>query len=238
MRILLTFLLIAQKIYWDHDPGVVAPHLNEKTAAEYTEEARLARLEGSVGITLMVDADATLREIHVSRSLGLGLDQKAVEAVREWHFAPGTKDGAPVPVLMHVDVGFRMLGARNDWHLDRASFETARGASEPVVLEAEFPASANAPATVVVSFTVDAQGNPSDIHVETSSDAHWESAVAEAMAKWKFQPSLQAGKPIPVHATFRFVAGAPSPSARYEPRATATGSPQTGSPLPVKQSAN
>src|SRR5579883_411602 len=118
--ILLALLLGAQTVYWDHDPGIVAPRVEEKNAPEYTAEARMARLEGSVQLTLMVDSDATVRDVHVTRPLGLGLDAKAVEAVREWKFTPGTKDGNPVPVLTRVDVNFRLLTARNDWHLNRA----------------------------------------------------------------------------------------------------------------------
>jgi protein TonB len=56
----------------------------------------------------VVDAQGHPRNIHVARSLGLGLDEKAVEAVRKWKFEPGTKDGQPVAVQVNVEVNFRL----------------------------------------------------------------------------------------------------------------------------------
>ena len=201
MGILLALLLGAQTVYWDHDPGIVAPRVEEKNAPEYTAEARMARLEGSVQLTLMVDSDATVRDVHVTRPLGLGLDAKAVEAVREWKFTPGTKDGNPVPVLTRVDVNFRLLTARNDWHLNRASFETAK---EPEVRSAAFTEPSDGPASVVVSFEIDPQGNVSQARIETASDPRWEEPVLNAIRQWKFQPPG-----AKVSARFGFAAGSP-----------------------------
>ncbi|MBZ5602869.1 MAG: energy transducer TonB [Acidobacteriia bacterium] len=202
---LFTFLLIAQSVYWDHDPGIIAPRPMEKTAAEYTDEARLARLEGSVLVTLRVDADATVRDVHVSRSLGFGLDQQAVEAVRQWKFLPGTKEGNPVPVLTRAEVNFRLLTGRNDWYLDRASFDTPRGSSDPVLIATEFPEPAEASAEIVVSFDVDPAGTVASPRVETSSDPRFDDRVLAAIAKWKFRPV-----PEKIHATFAFHVGPPA----------------------------
>ncbi len=84
----------------------------QKTAPEYTEAARQAKLEGTVGVRLIVNADGEPEDAYVLRSLGLGLDQEAVAAVRNWRFAPGMKDGKMVAVVTDVDVPFHLLTGR------------------------------------------------------------------------------------------------------------------------------
>src|SRR5260370_35333960 len=65
-----------------------APFVIAKPSPEYTQEARLAKLEGSVLLTLIVAKDGEVREIHVERPLGLGLDEEAAENVHGWEFDP------------------------------------------------------------------------------------------------------------------------------------------------------
>jgi TonB family protein len=88
--------------------GVSAPKALETPDPEYSEEARKAKYQGTVLLWLIVDPDGKPREIKVSRPLGMGLDQKAVEAVRKWKFQPAEKDGRPVAVQINVEVNFRL----------------------------------------------------------------------------------------------------------------------------------
>ena len=60
-------------------------------------------------LSIVVDPSGQARDIKVVRPLGLGLDEKAIEAVRKWRFKPGLKDGAAVPVVATVEVNFRLL---------------------------------------------------------------------------------------------------------------------------------
>jgi TonB family protein len=76
---------------------------------KYTEEARLARIQGGVLLSLVVDASGAPRNIKVVRSLDPGLDQMAIEAVRQWTFKPGRKDGNPVAVQAQLEITFRLL---------------------------------------------------------------------------------------------------------------------------------
>jgi len=85
------------------------PSVVHKVDPEYSEEARKAKWSGSVTLTLVVDAKGRPREVRVIKSLGMGLDQKAIEAVRKWEFKPGTKDGKPVDAPVTVEVNFRLL---------------------------------------------------------------------------------------------------------------------------------
>lgn len=88
---------------------VSAPILVSKVEPEYSEEARKAKFSGAVLLSLVVGADGVPRDIHVVRQLGLGLDEKAIEAVMKWRFRPGMKGGRPVATQATVEVTFRLL---------------------------------------------------------------------------------------------------------------------------------
>jgi TonB family protein len=88
--------------------NVSAPVPIYKPEPEYTKQALKAKLQGNVMLAVVVDVDGKAKNIQVVRSLGMGLDEKAVEAVATWMFKPGVKDGVPVPVKANIDVHFRM----------------------------------------------------------------------------------------------------------------------------------
>lgn len=89
--------------------GVSAPKLIFKVEPEYSEEARKAKFQGTVVLYVVVDEKGNPKDLKVVRPLGLGLDQKAIEAVSKWRFNPGLKDGKPVPVAAQIEVNFRLL---------------------------------------------------------------------------------------------------------------------------------
>jgi TonB family protein len=85
------------------------PVLVFKVAPDYSDEARAARCHGTVLLGVIIDETGRPRDIHVLKPLGLGLDEKAVEAVGRWRFSPGLKDGQPVCVAANVEVNFQLL---------------------------------------------------------------------------------------------------------------------------------
>ena len=89
--------------------GVTAPIVLSKKDPEYSEEARKAKYQGTVLLSIEVSPNGLASNIKVVRSLGLGLDEKAIEAVRQWKFKPGYKDGKPVTVAATIEVNFRLL---------------------------------------------------------------------------------------------------------------------------------
>jgi protein TonB len=89
--------------------GVSQPTVLFKVEPEYSEEARKAKFQGTVVLFVVVDEHGNPRDLKVIRPLGLGLDQKAIEAVEKWKFSPGKKDGKPVPVQATIEVNFRLL---------------------------------------------------------------------------------------------------------------------------------
>jgi TonB family protein len=87
--------------------GSLRPTVISKTEPQYTPEARTAKLQGSVMLSLTVDERGLPHEIKVIRGLGMGLDEKAIEAVANWRFQPGTRGGQPVATFTQVKVDFR-----------------------------------------------------------------------------------------------------------------------------------
>jgi len=89
--------------------GVTAPVVIFKKDPEYSEEARKAKYQGTVLLAIEVSPDGRATNIRVVRSLGLGLDEKAMEAVKQWKFKPGYRNGQPVTVAATIEVNFRLL---------------------------------------------------------------------------------------------------------------------------------
>ena len=91
-------------------PGasVTAPVMVTSENPHYTEEALQAKIQGTVLLNCVVLADGTVADMQVVRSLDRGLDTQAVQALAQWTFEPGTKDGVPVLVRVSVDMEFRL----------------------------------------------------------------------------------------------------------------------------------
>jgi TonB family protein len=88
--------------------GVSAPHATYMPDPEYSEEARELKYQGTIVISVVVDASGNTRDVQIQRPLGLGLDEKAVAAVSAWKFRPAQKDGEPVSVEVITEVNFRL----------------------------------------------------------------------------------------------------------------------------------
>jgi TonB family protein len=89
--------------------GVSAPALISKVEPQYTEEARAGKIQGTVLLGIDIGPDGVAGNFEVLRSLEPGLDLKAIEAVQNWRFRPGKKDGAPVTVRATIEVNFRLM---------------------------------------------------------------------------------------------------------------------------------
>ena len=74
----------------------------------YSEEARKARYQGIVLLSAIVRKDGTIEILKVLRGLGLGLDERAIEALRQWRFEPATRAGQPVDVALNIEVNFTL----------------------------------------------------------------------------------------------------------------------------------
>ena len=89
--------------------GVSAPVVLFAPEPEFSEEARKAKVAGNVLVYLQVDANGRPMHVRVLRGIGLGLDEKAMEAVRQYKFKPAMENGHPVVVEMNVEVNFQIF---------------------------------------------------------------------------------------------------------------------------------
>ena len=88
--------------------GVEPPRLLREVKANYTDEARRANIEGEVELEIVVRRDGSVGDVRVIRGLRGGLNERAIEAVRQWRFSPGRMKGTPVDVVVEVGVEFRL----------------------------------------------------------------------------------------------------------------------------------
>lgn len=88
--------------------GVEPPRLLSEVKPDYTEDARRRGVEGDVVMEIVVRRDGSVGDVRIVQGLGAGLDERAAAAVRRWRFAPGTRQGTPVDVMVEVAVEFKL----------------------------------------------------------------------------------------------------------------------------------
>ncbi len=89
-------------------PVRVNPVALSQPQPKYTDAAKAAHIQGDVGLELTVDQDGKASQIRVTNPLGYGLDENAVEAVKQWRFRPATVDGKPTSLRAQLTVSFRL----------------------------------------------------------------------------------------------------------------------------------
>lgn len=89
--------------------GVTAPRPIKTPDPEFSQEARAAKYQGTMTVSLVADASGAVRNVQIVKPLGMGLDEKAVESVSRWEFEPAKKNGTPVAVQLMVEVQFHLF---------------------------------------------------------------------------------------------------------------------------------
>jgi TonB family protein len=87
---------------------VIAPKVLYKVDPNYTQEARDAKIEGTVVVDVEVHPDGKAHNLKVERTLDPGLDQKALDAISAWRFQPATKNGKPIAVEATIEINFKL----------------------------------------------------------------------------------------------------------------------------------
>jgi len=90
-----------------------SPKVIHKVEPEYTKEALDAKIEGEVILSFMIGTDGIPSDIRLLRGLGKGLDEKAIECLKQWRFAPATSHGEPVSAKATVEMNFRLPRSSN-----------------------------------------------------------------------------------------------------------------------------
>jgi TonB family protein len=232
----------------------------ETIEPDYSDEARLAGLEGTVQVSVTVAEDGTPGNPEIARSLGLGLDEKAIEAVKRWHFTPD----AHKTLLLNIPVDFVLSDKQSRWHLTSVTFELPEGASRPVFVSAKYPlgsglaldvgpspidearivAAVGRQAWAIVSFDVDEHGIPRNFEAPDASVDLWKNQAIALVSRWRFTPAMKDGKPVSVRGTLELIWGQrnlsaaqltrlrPEMEARVEPPSSPSISPITFPPPP------
>ena len=203
MKILIALLLLLCALSFAQDDAKpVPPVLITKVEPTYSPEALADHLSGSVLVSLTVGIDGVPTDIKVVKGLGEGLDEKAVEAVSQWRFQPGTKKGVPVAVQAQVSVIFRLL---NDPQ-KAAAFPASGDVAAPSLIskvEPEYSKEAREKklsGNVLLSIIVGADGVPRDIKVVSPLGSGLDEKAIEAVSKWRFKPGTKSGVSVPVQA--------------------------------------
>jgi TonB family protein len=87
----------------------VAPKLLYKLEPSYSDEARAAKVQGVVVLSVVIGTDGKASDIQLRKGLGYGLDEQALNAITQWTFKPGARDGMAMPVQASIEVNFRLL---------------------------------------------------------------------------------------------------------------------------------
>jgi TonB family protein len=194
--------------------GISAPQVIFKVDPEYTEIARSLMVTGTVVARLIVQADGSADNITVTRPVGYGLDQKAVDAIASWKFRPGEKAGQPVAVIVTIEINFRLLDPVDGlpkWRPGPMAFRLRPDITRvagPVLISASPPdvppASEADGAVFEVNFDVNESGVPRNFQIVKSSGFAVDNAILSSIQNWRFSPAMQAGKPIAVSGSLEF----------------------------------
>jgi TonB family protein len=194
---------------------ISAPVVLHFVEAMYTDEARRAHYQGVCMIGLIVDAQGNPQDVHVMRSIGMGLDEKAVESIGQYKFKPAMKDGTtPVPVQITVEVDFKLYGRKSPaprYNPNPApDFDTVpSNVNPPTMLHYVVPKySRNGrknriTGECVIGLTVDTDGKPQNVHVVTSLEPSLDQNAVEAVKQWRYTPAMINGSAVPFESTVK-----------------------------------
>ena len=175
-----------------------------KAAAEYSAEARIAELEGSIAFVATVAPDGSVRGLKPKQGLGLGLDEAALTAAKRWSFAP-----ADPPIDAVIEVDFIVPAKLSHWHLIEVKFSPADGAARPRFLTTGYPPGAGVSnagldeagfveytkrqAVVKLAFEVDASGRPVNFQRPIATYSSWGPEAVSIVRRWRFTPGMKDG---------------------------------------------
>jgi TonB family protein len=190
------------------DAVTSTPKLIRRTQPQYTAEARLARLQGTVQLFVVVGTDGKARDFRLLRPIGLGLDEQAVACVAEWRFEPGVRNGIPRDTSATVEVNFNMPG-EDGWRLVRASFRTPEGATRAVLASAPYTILVQPPEAggATVHLEIDENGVPRQVEGRPFPGRDYSRQAAGIVRRWRFAPAMSEGKPVRSTADFVMATG-------------------------------
>jgi len=187
----------------------VAATVIKKVEPEYSSEARAAYLDGTLTLYVDVETSGKASNVQVIQGLGMGLDEKAIEAVKQWEFQPAMLAGMPVKSAQGVELSFR-LGAENEPHVRHTSYTVHRKERRDTILTKPVLSKYRRPDASVctalngsltsASFQIDEKGFPNGIQ----TDGPNAKVFSDAIQEWRFESARSNGKKTSSTATFTF----------------------------------
>jgi TonB family protein len=184
--------------------AMTPPRVVEFQPPTYTNEALLAHVEGTVTLEASVKVEGEVQVLRVVKGLGYGLDEKAIEAVKGWKFAPATRNGAPVDAVTQVDVDFTFPAWYSQINDDEPPVRVGPGITPPKVIvrvQPQYSDEARAAkyrGKVVLQATVHQNGTVTVDKVVQELEYGLTPNAIEAIEQWKFQPGMRDGKAVSV----------------------------------------
>ena len=189
--------------------GVLPPTALTRAAPETPDLARKLRAQGAVVLSMVVQSDGTLRDITVVKSVGYGMDEKAIESVRKWRFRAGTKDGAAVDVRIQVEVNFGLQLEPKVWGAGPLIFTAASGVKPPVLISGTMPSPARdgGNEVVLLQFTVSTDGEAGAIQPLEGKDSQSLPTLIASISRWRFSPATSVAGPLPATGKILLIKG-------------------------------
>jgi TonB family protein len=182
------------------------PHVVEYTTPPlYSDEARTRGIEGTVTVELRVGIDGRAKDLHVIRSLGFGLDENALLAVRDWRFVPAKRKGLQVETMTQVDVEFNLRNVElNEVIANDMATRVGPGVVPPQIIHRVEPKSAQQVPSqtsleaVLLDAVIQEDGIPRVVRVLQSLGWEVDESAITALEQWRFSPAMKNGMPIKV----------------------------------------
>lgn len=183
-----------------------------ETKPSYTEAARLAGVEGTVVLFAEIAKDGAAENLRVLRSLGYGLDEEAIKAVRQWRFEPDPESRASTRVGTYVPVRFQLdrqiYGARLSAKSGHDIFQISEGGIVPPKILARVHATyteeartANIQGTIVLFAEITSTGTVENVAVLYGLEKGMDENAVQSIKQWKFAPATKDGRPVAVMMT-------------------------------------
>jgi len=201
------------------DHVAVSPAVLDRIEADYSDEGRIAGLEGTVRLTAVIAQDGKARNVEILQPLGLGLDEKAVEAAKQGH------SGVLAFSTSFLRAVFTLPQKDSRWHLVSVVFFPPEGASRPRFAATLYPpgaglsggqaidhgqvvAALGRQVWAAIAFDIDESGVPVHLSAMNSTDEMWATQSMAFLREWRFKPALLEGKPVTARCIVGFTWGA------------------------------
>jgi TonB family protein len=218
-------------------PGVTAPEAVFKLEPEYSEEARKALVNSTLGLAMTIRENGSPSDVRVIRGAGFGLDERAIEAVQKWRFRPGTREGKPVAIAAMVEINFRQLVGGHDGQTARLRFSLPNGATRPILSAGRIPKNpaVSGDQSLRIRVQVDEKGKTRSVAMLAATDREWAEKAVHELSSWRFRPAVANGEPISVEGVFELVHGRERSSKEPVPATASTESATQAHPVSAEQ---